>query len=313
MTKHSELVCLGVDWTDTSCPCLRVAVAHSPEPSRLLPLLNESLCFRIAAPGVRYCAGWFDLRGVEPQHVNCETWEQIDRGKQCDRCRYREGFLLAHQAHRGVGQLPGNLRSYLLRPHHLYVDIFADGTAKVGTVAEARLASRLAEQGAVAACYVAKAKDGIDIRRAEEAVSSEFQLRQSMSMKRKLGALMSPVNTGDLETRLYALVAAVRLFLDSMAGEYDWIEVGERSVSWSLPPAGAAAFAAAPVLKYPGDFAVGDHSLHIKGITGPIGVFSTADEVNAQLYAGSLSDLQGATLTLGEFHSKLEPVQPSLF
>ncbi|MGH3697294.1 MAG: DUF2797 domain-containing protein [Pseudonocardiaceae bacterium] len=311
MSTNSDLLCLGVDWSRPAEPSLRLANLGSTAPSYLLPL-NGLIGFRITDSSTRYCAGWFDLTGDEPCHVNCESWERISSGKQCRRCQFKEGFLSAHQAHRGAAQLPDNVRTYLTQPHWLYLDIFADGSSKVGTVAESRLASRLAEQGAVAAYYVARANDGIRIREAEAAVSTQLRLRQTLSTKRKLEALQSKVDTVGLCDRLEALVKKVQPFLLSVA-ESGAIEVPDTPARWRLPSAAVTAFEEAPLIIYPSQLSSGDHSLYMHGVTGPIGVFAINNEPNPQLYAGNLANLHGMLLAFGDFHSTVEAAQPSLF
>jgi Protein of unknown function (DUF2797) len=313
MTEESDLVCLGVDWSESTEPCLRMAKLGSPDPSFLVPL-NGSLKFRADGSEGRYCVGWFDLTGAEPRHVNCPTWEKISRGKQCQRCQYREGFIMAHQAHREPNQLPDNVRDYMTQRHWLYLDMFADGSSKVGTVAESRLSSRLAEQGAVAAYYVANADDGVEIRKAEAAVSSRFNLRQALSTKRKLEALQAKVEVGRLQDQLSELVEKVLPFLSSLAATDGWISPLETPRAWKLPSTAMLAFSSTPVIPYPNELNSGEHSLYIRAVTGPFAVFAaTDDEPDPMLYVGDLSTLHGVPLRFGDFKSNVASVQTSLF
>lgn len=309
----SELVCLSVDWSNEIKPALRVATAGSAEPAQLLPL-EGALRFRILDSDKRYCAGWFDLTGADPRHVNCQNWEQITTGKQCRRCQFKEGFITVHQAHRGLDRLAGNVRSYITQPHRLYLDIFADGSSKVGTVAESRLSSRLSEQGAVAACYVARANDGIGVRKAEAAVSAELRLRQALTGKRKLAAMLSKINVEELRDKLKKLVTQARPLLVQLAAEHSWIEVEEEASWWKPSPSAEAAISSAPVAEYQASLSEGDHSFYIKGMTGSIAVFALrGNDPEPQLFAADLSRLHGMTLTFGDYHSTIESVQTSLF
>jgi hypothetical protein len=209
-------------------------------------------------------------------------------------------------------ELPQHIRDYLAQPHWLYVDSFADGSLKVGTVAESRLDTRLAEQGALAARYVARASDGVAVRRAEEIVSHHFQLTQTVSSKRKLKALGSRVSIDEVTADLEALTEKVRVFMGGARGEIDDVEVMDVPLPWSLPACARLAFTLAPIEQYQGKLVDGDHSIFLKAMTGSIAVFVSDEAPSAELFSVSLAPLYGMQLRLGDYWSSPSPMQSSL-
>jgi hypothetical protein len=307
MTAPEGLVVLGVDWADTDTPVLRTAPAGA-ETAETTPLVGP-WCFEVADAEATYCCGWFDLTGPTTVHVVCEEWAKLDRGKQCRKCQYQEGFLTAHRG--GQGALAPNVASYLAQPHQLYIDAFADGTIKVGTVAESRLAARLAEQGAVAARYVARTPDGAAARTLEAAVSTQAGLPQSVHVSRKLAALASPVDAGGINDRLDERVAELRSVLLETAGP--GAEIFDTPLPWAPPAVAVAAFNAAPIAAYPGPLTTGTHSLHVRAATGPIAVFATIEDPASVLYAANVAALAGRLIVLGDYSSEIAPTQAALF
>lgn len=305
-------VWLGIDWS-ADPPAALLAEPGSPGPARLAPLDGE-LRFRVCESGVRYCAGWFDLSGAEARHVVCQAWQRLDKGRQCPRCQYLEGFVAVHQGYEGsLAKMPGNLRRYLSQPHRLYVDIFADGSSKVGTVAEQRLASRLAEQGPVAACYVARARDGLEARRLEAAVSKRLELPQAVATVRKLRALTAKVDVPALGTRLLELAIRTAAAAGGLAGEGAWSPI-DPPEPWRPPAISAAVFAATPLVLYPQPLAEGEHALYIRGLSGPIALAATAPGDGVACYAANLGQLLGVELGFGEYQSSVPAeMQTTLF
>ena len=219
---------------------------------------------------------------------------------------------MAHIAHHDPTAAPAHIRAYLGQPHWLYVDIFADGTTKVGTVAQARLDSRLAEQGAFAAFYVARTADGYGIRRVEDAVSSAFGLRQAVPAKWKLRALEAAIDAPAHHAALARQLDLIRQYLTTLVG-IDGLTVLDTAQPWQVPPCATAAFAAAPVMIYPADLTKGLHGLLLQAMTGSIGVFTTTDDPDAPRYATNLADLKGVQIELGNYQSPAYDEQPVLF
>jgi hypothetical protein len=209
--------------------------------------------------------------------------------------------------------MPRHIRDYLAQPHCVYVDVFADGSVKVGTVAQARLHSRLAEQGAFAALYIASAEDGMEARRAEDAVTTALSLRQAVPSSRKLRALEAPVDRPDLLRKLKTAAEEVSVFLNAWSDSNRSLTVFGEPRPWPLPDCARAAFDRAPIASYPEDLSTGEHSMFLVAMTGTIAVFAVADEPGAPLYAANLQGLRGCQIELGRFQSQVRAVQTSLF
>ncbi|WP_256127635.1 hypothetical protein [Arthrobacter sp. SDTb3-6] len=143
-----------------------------------------------------------------------------------------------HDFHRsGIG--PAGLKAYLAQPHWLYVATFADGTVKVGTASQRSKWSRLAEQGAIVARYVAHARDGSVVRVLEDAVSAGLGLTQFVRGTAKFAALLQPRPGAELEAANAAAAGTVRDFLGTAGVD------GFEPVSASLVARAAAAVRAA--------------------------------------------------------------------
>ncbi|WP_026117971.1 DUF2797 domain-containing protein [Nocardiopsis alkaliphila] len=294
MNPTAPVTLLGLDWNDSENPRLLTTDPDHPERSLLHPLLGEHT-FRVDGEQ-RRCVGWFELTGAQGRHVRCRTDEIVTRGKQCRRCQYKEGFIAAHQAHRTPDALPDNIRDYLQQPHWLYLDVFANGTTKVGTAADSRRRSRLNEQGPVAALYLARTKDGATVRTLESALSQHFSLPQQVQARRKVLGLQNSIDTTALITKLTELAAQVTPYLDKFAAEQPGTEVLAAPEPWLRPACSTAVFESAPVLAYPGDLTQGTHRLHITGAAGPVVVFSTDPEPDVPHHCADLSKLIGRTL-----------------
>jgi hypothetical protein len=299
-------VFLGADWTDALRPALRFAPLRPGAASRLEPY-EQPRSYTVAAGG-RRCTGYFDLAATPPSHVTCSAWRPLSSGTQCATCRHREGFTSAHTAHQGAAGIPEHVRRYLAQPHYLYLDVFPDGSSKVGTVAQARLGSRLAEQGAAAACYVARAEDGTLIRRAEADVSNQFGLKQAITTRRKLAALQQcPVDLGQLRVTLSALATDVQGYLRQTIVR--GLDVLAEPEPWTPPAASLTVFAAAPLAAYPVSLAEGRHNLVIGGLAGSIAALATAPGA-VPGYVADLGTLRGLPLQLSDYAETLAVADP---
>lgn len=310
MSHLDTAVCLGIDWTRVDAPQLRLATPDQPGEATTIPL-QGTLDFALASAEL-FCCGWFDLTGPTPRHRTCATWERLERGRQCRRCQYTEGFLGVHQAHRTEANLPDNVRAYMAQPHWLYLDVFPDGTMKVGTAAQSRRESRLAEQGPVSARYVAHADDGTAIRATEAAVARRFNLPQAVQTRRKIRGLGSALNIADLHRRLDDLTTRTRPYLDELA-EHSRTHSCTSPELWTPPEWSQAVFRAAPVLSYPADLAQGHHTLHLHGVSGPIALITTSTDNDAPRYCADLTRLIGRHLTLNPPQAESPAPPPSLF
>ena len=308
---HDDILFLGADWTNPEEPHFRLSDAVPGAPSRLVPI-TKALCYSAEIDSEHYCCGWFDVRSEVPQHESCETAEVLVTGTQCRRCQYREGFTTVHQSHQAGARVPEHIARYLAQPHWLYVDVFASGQSKIGTVAQSRLGSRLSEQGPVAAFYVAEAPNGRVVRALEQSVSEHFGLRQAVSGKRKLQALASRVEVAELTEQAKQLAVQVRSYLGThpLAAE---LGLPDDPRPWSLPKASQAVFSRTPVQLDGVSRGEGEHSLHLQGMTGSIALVSPSADTDAtHLTATNLGVLKGRRLRLGDYASLAVPVQPSM-
>jgi hypothetical protein len=301
-------VFLGADWTEAQQPALRFAPMQPGAASRLEPY-EQPRSYTVAVSD-RRCTGYFDLAATPPSHVTCSAWRAVSTGTQCATCRHREGFTGAHTVHQGSAGIPEHVRRYLAQPHYLYLDVFPDGSRKVGTVAEARLGSRLAEQGAAAACYVARGEDGTLIRRAEADVSSHFSLKQAITTRRKLAALQQgPVDLDQLRAALSQLADDVQGYLRQTTVQ--GIDVLAEPRPWTPPASSLPVFAAAPLAGYPVSLAEGRHNLVIAGLAGSIAALATAPGAEPA-YVADLGALKGLPLHLSDYAKTLAVSGPTM-
>lgn len=156
------------------------------------PGQNNRLAFRIEDEK-RWCLGYFTFEAGVGTRQPCANRTELKTGKQCDRCRFLEGFGAVHQHLGNLEGLPPQIRDYIGQPHLLYIACFGNKECKVGTAALSRRNARLYEQGAILARIVASSPDGLHVRQLERAVSAAG-FKQAMTSNAKTVAL-----TGALE------------------------------------------------------------------------------------------------------------------
>ena len=302
---------IGFDWTHLQSPALRLLSVEA-RTCQLVPLTGLIFGFQVVDTK-RHCCGWFDLTGVQSEFVPCAKSEIVESGTQCPTCKAREGFLSVHHAH-DVRALPKNVSNYIGRPHRVYLDVFADGTVKVGTIAESRLDVRLAEQGAFAANYVAWTSDGIWARELEDALSSNLNLKQSMSGRSKLKALESNLEASTIHASLDRASGLAQTFLRSHYKANDDVKIYDSPKEWLPPECSASAFRSCPAVLYPFAVTEGEHSFRVVGVTGSILVaHESEDDGFAQAMAVDLSALRGHRITLGDYAQREIKYQATLF
>ncbi|HEU4668232.1 MAG TPA: DUF2797 domain-containing protein [Arthrobacter sp.] len=264
------------------------------------------LGFRPAGEG-KHCLGHHVVHGpAHRDHVLCATRAPAVRGNQCERCFMVDDSRLIHDFHRD-GRVPPGLRKYLMQPHWLYVATFANGASKVGTAAELRKWQRLAEQGAVAASYVAHAADGRVVRILEDLVTREAGLPQQVRSAAKAAALACPAPGGRLSRRNAALAASARGVLARSGAE--GFEVVDEA--WDRPKLAGPLCSESPRHPYPHAFAAGSHGFTISSLCGS---FALATIDGAELeFVVDLGQLKGRRIELGQYSSEVPAVQEALF
>jgi hypothetical protein len=235
---------------------------------------------------------------------------------------------LIHDFHRG-GRVPAGLRAYLMQPHWLYVATFANGASKVGTASNLRKLNRLAEQGAVAARYVARADDGRVVRVLEDMVTREAGLPQQVRSAAKAASLTEPAPAVELDALNRRQAGDVRALVAAAA--VDGFVVADEP--WERPAqAEAICRADASRHAYPHELSAGSHGFAFESLSGSIALVRLQDAAqdagrDAGKHPGgdswpgeaepdivvNLGLLKARQVELGDFESEATVVQESLF
>lgn len=263
----------------------------------------------IAGDGVpaRFCLGFMSVQGLdESAHHPCASQQAAERGFQCGTCFAKDEMRYMHDVHRG-GFVPAGLRRYLAQPHWLYIATFADGTTKVGTASQRSKWSRLAEQGAVAAHYVAQAKDGTVVRLLEDAVSQRQGLTQSVRAVAKTAALLHPRTTAELLLHNQEVADAVRADLarDSRPG----FEITHEL--WQRHDFSALILGNEPRIAYPQPLNAGAHGMRLESMLGAAALLRLDDAESN--FIADLGALRGRKIQFGDFATEIPALQEALF
>ncbi|MFT4470989.1 DUF2797 domain-containing protein [Arthrobacter sulfonylureivorans] len=294
----------GIAWTPAG-PRLRLT---SPDgtPEEMPMTVGTRLGFRVLDPQV-FCLGSHRVHSADDRkHVPCRLQAPAERGYQCVNCFLNDDLRFLHDSHRS-GRAPEGLLLYLAQPHWLYVATFAHGASKVGTAANIRKSLRLAEQGAVAARYVAKTRDGRVVRVLEDMVSAATELTQAVRSAAKYAGLLSPLPTDELGRINAGHAAAVRELLPS--AQLEGFDVVDEQ--WQLPELAGPVLADGIRRGYPSSFDSGDHGLTAQGILGSVATVQLTED--GPLFLADLGRLKGRRIALGEFASELPALQEQLF
>jgi len=297
----------GVCWAPDG-PFLSLTTDNGPA---CLPLsAGRWLRFRVeSGTGIpaRYCLGYSTVRGpVDSDHFPCPAGAAAERGYQCGSCFARDDFRFMHDFHRS-GIAPAGLKAYLAQPHWLYVATFADGTTKVGTASQRSKWSRLAEQGAMMAQYVARASNGSVVRILEDAVSKELGLTQFVRGSAKFAALLSPRPEAQLQAGNQAGAAVVRDFLDTLTVD------GFSTVTepWERSPYANAVAGAGQRIAYPQPLDSGGHGMRLDSVIGGYALVAVDNTETA--FLADLAALKGHRIALGAYTTDVPALQESLF
>ncbi|GGS93360.1 DUF2797 domain-containing protein [Streptomyces chromofuscus] len=301
--RDGEYVCHGVTWA-TGDP--RLLLAPLPGgPLVYAEIMNQHLGYQVSGTS-RWCTGRYQFADtVRVEAVACPDRAPAEQSGQCTRCLGRDDFRFAHQFHHG-GHAPEALVQYMAQPHWLYLATFADGTTKVGTAAEPRKRSRLAEQGALFATYLAKAADGRTVRHLEDALTRRLDVPQTVRGAAKLQAL---ADLRDLSTARAAHDKDVARVSESLAD----MNIPAVMEAWTPPSEGDRLRAAdAERVLYPHDLREGEHGFTPISCVGSqvLAVLDSDDDI---AYLSDLGALKGRRITLGTFSSPGTAVQSALF
>ncbi|MET8014763.1 DUF2797 domain-containing protein [Streptomyces sp. NPDC005271] len=296
-------VCHGITWA-TGDP--RLLLAPLPGgPLAYAEIMNHHLGYQVSGTG-RWCTGRYRFADrVRVEAVACPGRAPAETSGQCAACAGQDDFRFAHQFHQG-GHAPEDLVAYMRQPHWLYLATFADGTTKVGTAAEPRKRSRLDEQGAVVATFLAKSPDGRAVRFLEDALTRRLGLNQTVRSATKLTAMaelrdLAPAS--DAHEQHLARAAEALADMNIPAVLEPWTPPDEGNL---LRAAGAER------ALYPHDPREGEHGLTPISCVGSQ-VLAVLDGDDDLCYLLDLGVLKGRRITLGEFSSPGIAVQSALF
>jgi hypothetical protein len=301
-------LCRGVAWPDRRPELDLVAVdtgAYQPT-----ALLHGRLGLRMVAAGP-FCLGATRTVDRRLARLPCPRQARAVSGRQCEECAAQDEFRFAHHVHLG-GYVPDALARYLDQPHWVYVATFADATSKVGTASGPRKTSRLDEQGAVRATYVAHTPDGRIARVFEDAITERAGIAQTKRRATKAAALERPATA---ETLGAEHRDAVGQAIEVLASRADHPGVELHREPWEPPTAMLGFFDDIPIggwLPYPHNLLGGDHGFHIDAVAGSTALARLRDHDDVR-YVVDLGALAGCRIALGSYVSPDTPVQMSLF
>ncbi|MFJ8364006.1 DUF2797 domain-containing protein [Streptomyces sp. NPDC093984] len=295
-------VCHGITWASGDP---RLLLAPLPGgPLVYAAIMGQRLGYQVHGTG-RWCTGRYRfVDRVRVEAVACPDRAAAEAGGQCAACAGRDEFRFAHQFHSG-GHVPDALAAYMAQPHWLYLATFADGTTKVGTAADPRKRSRLDEQGALVATYLAESPDGRTVRLMEDALTRRLGLTQTVRASAKLTALaelrdLAPVRTAHQQHLDRAAEALADLNIPAVLEP--WMPPDEGDLL-SVPSTERAL--------YPHDPREGEHGLTVLSCIGSQVLVSLDGELP---YLLDLGALKGRRITLGaQFSSPPAAVQSALF
>ncbi|AIY01784.1 hypothetical protein ART_2185 [Arthrobacter sp. PAMC 25486] len=278
--------------------------------ARLPLVVGQWLRFEVlSGDGVpaRFCLGFTRVEeSGQPQHFPCPSGQGAERGFQCGACFAKDQMRLMHDFHRSGQGSPG-LKAYMSAQHWLYIATFADGTTKVGTASERSKWSRLAEQGALVARYVARAQDGAVVRHLEDAVSTNLPPTQFVRGAAKFAALLHPRPPAHLEQTNKAMADVVREYVEGLAlegfepAEEQWVR-SEMSEAVAVPSKRTA---------YPQPLESGMHGIRMDSLLGPTALVGL-DGADGEFLV-DLGALKGRKIRLGDFQTVVPALQESLF
>ena len=299
-----------MSWT-TGTPTLDVVEAATVT-HMSVPILHTKLGLRAGTAG-RFCTGRYAFTNrTSTRYVPCPTQRLASESGQCQTCADSDEFRFAHRFHQG-GPAPVALQRYMAQPHWVYIATFADATSKVGTVAEVRKRSRIDEQGAVVASYVAKANNGRAARGMEDAVTRTLAIRQSIRRDAKVAALVNAVPHGVLVEQHRQMVERAIAFL----ARSPWAPDAELVVEpWNPPIGMGLAVGLQPAggwMAYPHDLRTGDHGLYVDACVGSIVLARAEDAPDAMRFVVDIGSLKGLRMISGEFRSPATTIQGQLF
>lgn len=161
-----EKVFLALVWKDEKTPLFHVKSPSTNTdeyihiPSKIhLKNLHE-----------RFCVGTTNPLTME--YENCSN--KVDSNNcQCNKCKFMYEFYKCVRCHGDGCNVHNNTsKTYCDTPHWVYLAYFPGGKIKVGTASAQRKETRLLDQGALHAIYIAHTPDGKTARQIENTIVS---------------------------------------------------------------------------------------------------------------------------------------------
>ncbi|WPR63710.1 DUF2797 domain-containing protein [Glutamicibacter protophormiae] len=230
--SESRQLCHGISFSHYE-PAPSLSLRRGSQWSHESLSVNRTL--RLQVSDLKFCLGYITMNpDGSRNNFPCPKNKAVRTGSQCDRCRRLDHSKFMHHFHT-TGEAPAGMRKYLEQPHFLYVASFAHGATKVGTTSTQSKWSRLAQQGAVVARYIAGAADGAAVRVLEDLITEHVGLGQQVRQKSKVKGLTSwELNLASLDEINDAAAAEARNFLSAQRGlETYGIEL--RDEQWEQP------------------------------------------------------------------------------
>ena len=221
------------------------------------------LRFRVAIDQPRRCIGQTKRTEEGSSHQECDSVPTS--GRYCERCQTAENVNAAnmHQAHRkGRSEIDKAMAAYLSHPHRLYLAVFRDGSIKVGTTRGRSGDTRLIEQGAWAATYIAEVEDGFTVRELEDAVTEQLGVVQAVDTRRKILGHLHHLPNQELKQTLSRLSNETEKVLSEQLGSRGSL-INE---PWSNPMMNEEVWG--KLVSYPSSINEGAHELTIHSMVG---------------------------------------------
>jgi len=302
---YSETVyVVGVSWRE-NFSYLNVLLGDQKE--RLyVPAAGLRMSFKVEQEKPQRCLGYTRRSHQDITYVACKN--APESGRLCGSCNKSDRIQSAnlHQAHRReMALMEPSIKQYLEHPHRLYVAIFRDGSAKVGTTRGANGGQRLVEQGAWFAHYIALATNGFEIRELEDLLTDAIGLKQAVNSTRKVMGHMQPLEDEILQIKLSDIQSAAHDVLDVR-----WSDtVTPLNVGWSNPASALTTWTR--TAKYPLPLDAGTHDFEIDSMIGRLAGMNRLGF--PQTLIADLYPLFGQPLQFGDYEADGISIQEALF
>ncbi len=301
----AALTVLGVSWSD-GAPSVQVRRLDGEPVSE--PLIGQSWAFRVDETARRWCLG-----SEGPGHAATPCLEPPSEGRRtCTSCSVKNALFAGalHHAHKQDTSDPDVVK-HLDQPNRLYVAAFRDGSMKIGTSTEHRANTRLLEQGAWMARFVATTTNGVTVRVIEDLVTEQLALPQSVAITRKLSGLATPRDDAWLSAQLDGTVSRVHDLITASG----LVRSGTSTCNdeWRNPAVEAELWNR--IYAYPHRLDHGSHTMIIVGAVGRAVAFRRDAHESGDVFTADLQQIFGLGLAESDENDGPAPVavQDQLF